>query len=296
MDQPEGLFLDETHDCLFIAEFNGHRVTRFDRVSTIESGASASVQFGTGTPGCSSTQLNRPSALTGDGSSLWVAEFNNRVVRFANAHNATSQAEPVAVLGKPNFVSCTDDTASRSNIGFPNGLALDSFGTLFVGDFTNSRVLIFLDAVSKSNGAPADFLIGQTNFTSSSSPSPTATSVLNPTGLFFDKLFSGSLLVASINEDRLLRFCSNPSATPSGPSRSKSSAVCGNGIVEGSEQCDPPSKLGCCNSACQWKSVGTICDQPKNSCLKPRRCSLTRTNGRQCSDLESSPQRQKLRS
>ena len=46
---------------------------------------------------------------------------------------------------------------------------LNQFGTLFVADYQNNRVVGFFNAASiESNGPNADFVVGQPDFTSSS--------------------------------------------------------------------------------------------------------------------------------
>ncbi|MBN1318305.1 MAG: hypothetical protein JXA42_22680 [Anaerolineales bacterium] len=51
---------------------------------------------------------------------------------------------------------------------FPQDVAVDSAGTLWVADSSQHRVLRFDDAANKPNGANADGVLGQVNFTDAS--------------------------------------------------------------------------------------------------------------------------------
>lgn len=70
------------------------------------------------------------------------------------------------MLGQPDFISNTFATATASVMFAPCGIALDSAGRLWVADYNNSRVLRFDSAAGKPNGAAADGVLGQSDFTS----------------------------------------------------------------------------------------------------------------------------------
>jgi len=55
---------------------------------------------------------------------------------------------------------------------------------------------------------------------------------------------------------------------------SQSLPVCGNGIVEGLEQCDPPSKAACCDNVCQFYLLNEVCARRPDRCHFARRCGL----------------------
>ncbi len=114
---------------------------------------------------------------------------------------------PTAVL-RP----CTVYTAvigysvfTQSSTGYPNGLAVDANGTLWVADGIGCRVLRFDHASAKANGAAADGVLGQSAFTTNTpSCPPTSASMGGPSGLTVDA--SGTLWVADLNNNRVLRF------------------------------------------------------------------------------------------
>jgi hypothetical protein len=74
-------------------------------------------------------------------------------------------------------------------------------------------------------------------------------------------------------------------------------AVCGNGVVEGGEQCDLGANNGgsayCCSSTCQYKASGTTCRAAANECDQAETCSgssatcpadTKKANGTACTD------------
>lgn len=150
--------------------------------------------------------MNAPRGLFVDHAGrLWVADSgNSRVLRFDNASSISSGSLADGVLGQPDFVS--DDfvnppTASSLNI--PSGVVLSPQGNLFVSDISDDRVLRYNSAAGKPDGAPANTVFLQPDFTSRGG------------GLDRDRcdfpiaieLGPGSILwVADSNNNRVLRF------------------------------------------------------------------------------------------
>ncbi len=95
----------------------------------------------------------------------------------------------------------------------PSGIAVDTSVTparIYVADSRNNRVLAWKDAVSFTNGKPADLVLGQRDFFSTfangpgrNSNSPLSTGFTVPAGL---AVFQGDLYVADAGNNRVLRF------------------------------------------------------------------------------------------
>jgi len=69
----------------------------------------------------------------------------------------------------------------------------------------------------------------------------------------------------------------SPSASSATNSISKSPVyICGNGIVEGHEQCDVLNNFhtwkSCCTPDCTWKSTGSACNKRQDTCFHLPRC------------------------
>jgi len=86
----------------------------------------------------------------------------------------------------------------------PFGGAIDPIsGKVFVADANNKRVLRFASGAALINGAAADGVLGQPNF-SSSIIATSASGMYNPFGLAADS--AGRLWVADASNSRVLRF------------------------------------------------------------------------------------------
>lgn len=212
MSQPAGIFVDSAGR-LWVADGGNNRVLRFDDTATKANGAPADGVLGQ--PGfATKTFLNPPtnSSLTGpvgvfvdSGGRLWVGDsLNNRVLRFDNAATKADGAPADAVLGQANFTSNGAVTPpAATSLLFPNGVFVDGGGRLWVADAGNNRVLRFDNAATKANGAAADGVLGQPDFTTDSSAT-SQNGMLIPVGVFGDP--SGRLYVADVFNNRVLIF------------------------------------------------------------------------------------------
>ena len=116
------------------------------------------------------SRFNGPNGVVIDPVSgkLFVADrANNRVLRWSSADKMTNGSSAEAVLGQPDFVTASS-AVSAVKMNNPIGLYLDPAGRLWIGDYGNNRVLRFDDAANKANGAAADGVLGQPDFTTNS--------------------------------------------------------------------------------------------------------------------------------
>jgi DNA-binding beta-propeller fold protein YncE len=222
MGGPEDVNVDPTTGKVFVADTYNHRVLRFASVYALGNGDAAEAVLGqadfvSGLPNrggpVTANTMYWPSGIFVDNSGrLWVADLeNNRVLRFDEASYKPNGANADGVLGQPNFTS--DGFATGQNrLCNPADVFFDSGGRLWVVDFLNHRVLRFDDAGAKPNGANADGVLGQPNFTSSTSAT-TQNGMDSPRGVFLDS--SGRLWVADRDNNRVLRF-DDAAAKPNG--------------------------------------------------------------------------------
>ncbi len=156
--------------------------------------------------GLSASSLFNATDVTVDAAgNAYVADArNNRVLIYLDPKNTDQVAD--IVLGQTDFVSnlCNFDTASpsASTLCDPQGLALDAAGNLYVADWQNSRVLVYLDPL---NDQVADVVIGQPDFTSiqfnNGGFNPTASTLFTPLDVTVDN--SGNVLIADTNNSRV---------------------------------------------------------------------------------------------
>ena len=174
LSNPQGLAV--FNGTLWISEFGNNRVLKFNNAHTLSSnGPNADVVLGqtdfttstTITPPAQN-RITTPRGIAVDSSgNLWVAEVqNHRVLRFDNAASKSSGDNADGVLGQSDYVTSTSTTTTQSSLRNPHGIAMDSDGRLWVAQNGSHRVTWFNNAASKTNGANADGVLGQANFTS----------------------------------------------------------------------------------------------------------------------------------
>jgi sugar lactone lactonase YvrE len=206
--------VDVVNNKLYVADGN-HRVLRYalpiNSNQPIAEAVLGQTDFVSNTNTTTQNGMNRPLGLAvGAGGRLWVADgFNNRILRFDAAHTKSNGSNADGVLGQADFVSNGHGTAANQ-LRTPRGLHEDSNGSLWVADFDNRRVLKFSNAVSKSNGAAADIVLGQTGF-GLSNAGTTRSSTNGPLDVVVDG--SGNLWVADYGNHRVLRFDNATSKT-----------------------------------------------------------------------------------
>ncbi len=218
MEGPASIAVDPTTGKVFVADTENSRVLRFSSYESVFNGGTAEAVLGqdnltSASPGRSITRTNQPEAVFVDvGGRLWVCDSQNgRVLRFDNASTIPSGSAANGVLGQENFDD-RDTVASRDSFLYPEDVVVSPDGTLFVADSFHNRVLRFDAAAAKANGANADGVLGQDNFTDTTSESD-ADSFRSPTSLALSG--AGTLWVGDLNNNRVLRF-DNASAKATG--------------------------------------------------------------------------------
>ncbi len=208
MKTPIGVAVDAAGN-LYVADYGNNRVLRFNIAATKANGASADgvlgqAMFTTNIAANTQSGLGIPIGVAvSPAGNLYVAEVgNNRVVRFNAAATKANGASADGVLGQPTFTTNTQGT-TQSGINQPYAVAVDITENLYVADFNNHRVLRFNAAANKTNGANADGVLGQPNFTSKTIAS-TQSGMYNPRGVAVD--VDGNLYVADGYNNRVLRF------------------------------------------------------------------------------------------
>jgi len=188
---PYSMAIDPATGKVFVADRDNNRVLRYPSTAVMTNGAAAEAVLGqtnftSNTTGTTATTLNSPTSVAIDASgNLWVVDANNsRVLRYADAATIASGSAASGVLGQPNFVSGTSAAASAETLYYPNDVFC-SGTTVWVSDTQNNRILRYNNAASKANGGSADGVLGQPNFTGSTS-GLTATSIYWPLQIYVD--------------------------------------------------------------------------------------------------------------
>ncbi|HOH06772.1 MAG TPA: NHL repeat-containing protein [bacterium] len=206
---PNGVAIDPVSRKLFVVDRTNHRILRFGVADGLTSGAAAEAVLGQSdfagkSSGADAAKFNNPIGICFDAEGrLWVGDFsNNRVLRFDAAADKPSGAPADGVLGQPDFVSKAAAT-TRAGMSGPVAPFIDHNGTLWVAQFNNHRVTRYDHAAAKANGADADGVLGQPDFTTSSS-GLSASKMNNANSLYVDS--NGTLWVSEFTNRRVLRF------------------------------------------------------------------------------------------
>jgi sugar lactone lactonase YvrE len=197
LNGPVGLAMDP-YGNLFIGDLFNHRVRKVDAGTGI-----ITTVAGNGHPGSSGdgglateAQLNGCVALAVDSAgNLFIADNNDNRVRRVDA--GTGIITTVAGTGKAGF-SGDGGKATDARLNAPQGLAVDSAGTLFVADNANSRVR----KVSPDGIITTVAGNGKTRCAGDGGLA-TETGLKSPNSLAIDTV--GNLLIADDNDERLLK-------------------------------------------------------------------------------------------
>ncbi|HPA25147.1 MAG TPA: hypothetical protein PLK76_00005, partial [bacterium] len=168
---PMAVYSDGTR--LFIADYSNNRVLIYNTIPT-SNNASADVVIGQedfthnsanqgGSVGANT--LGGSYNVYSDGTKLYITDGSNNRVLIYNEIPTKNNASADVVVGQEDLVTDNwPDEATANNIGETTGMTSD--GTrLYVVDDAFNRILIY-NTIPTENGASADVVIGQPDFTS----------------------------------------------------------------------------------------------------------------------------------
>ena len=137
-----------------------------------------------------------------------------QAVTFTTGQNAS------VVIGQSNFTTGTGGAASASTIYSSYGNPSVLNGVLYIGDYGHNRVLGF-NVIPAANGAAADFVLGQSNFSNELAGS-TLTTMYHPQTTV---TYNGELFVDEYGNNRIDVYDQAPSATTSAPAAATPEAI-----------------------------------------------------------------------
>ncbi|MBI4926064.1 MAG: IPT/TIG domain-containing protein, partial [Bdellovibrio sp.] len=177
---------------LIVADRNNNRVLIWNSIPTTDA-QSADLVLGqpnltsstSNNGGVSGQSMSSPQGLFSDGTRLFITDSNNsRVLGWATLPTSNQQTAGFA-LGQPDLTSSVSNNGgiNSNTLSYPTSVSINS-NSLYVLDSSNNRVLIW-NALPSSNGAAANTVIGQNNFTSFSNGT-TSQKFMIPQGVFTD--------------------------------------------------------------------------------------------------------------
>lgn len=207
LSYPSGLHVKG--DRLYVADTNSHRVMVWreiaDRMDQPADFVLGQPDFYTGirnenTP--SAVTLRSPTGVFQTDTKLVVADSGNHRVLIWNSIPDDFSVPADVVLGQPNFsdVAANQGLAtSASTLNSPKKVFVHA-GKLYVSDTSNHRILVW-NSIPTTNNAPADFVIGQPDFTTVTSTVVAADKIKSPMGIFIE---GTKLFVADSGNNRVL--------------------------------------------------------------------------------------------
>jgi len=194
---------------LWVSDYGNNRVLRFDAASSKATGSAADgvlgqTSFTANGSGTTAGTMNGPVGVFVDGTGrLWVTDrLNHRVLRFENAAGKADGSNADGVVGQSDFTTGTSGLSS-TKMNRPMGVYADAAGRLWVCEDDNNRALRFDGAAAKANGAAADGVLGQPDFTSNAK-SAARNGVSNLRGVFGDG--AGRLYLVDESNNRVVIF------------------------------------------------------------------------------------------
>jgi sugar lactone lactonase YvrE len=261
---PHGMTVDHLGN-LWVADYDNSRVLKYNKpfasgYTASQPAAAVLGQGGSFTSGpcvgnnggtATATGMCTPLAVAvGIDDKVYVADtHNNRVLEF----DSPSDSNPTAsvVLGQGDFASsiCNRGAGTDKNtLCHPAGVAVDSAGNLYVGDFDNSRVLEYDGPLA--TGINADRVFGHADFTNpfcnNNAGVLDANSMCHPFGITLDS--KGRLHVSDMDNNRVLEY-----DTPL--TSATAVRVFGQGDNMTSNQCDFGGPAPSADSMCRPRGV-----------------------------------------
>ena len=130
---PSGVAVDPS-GIVYVADYTNHRIRKITSagvVTTLAGSGVAGSADGTGT----AAQFNRPAGVAVDSSgAVYVAEYTSNRIR------AITTAGVVTMLAGSGVAGFADGTGTAAQFNGPLGVAVDSSGAVYVGDYGNNRI------------------------------------------------------------------------------------------------------------------------------------------------------------
>lgn len=153
---PTSVYSDDTK--MFVADSTNHRVLIFNSIPGAD-GTAADVVVGQTVMtlrnlnqggGPAANTLNSPNGVFSDGTSLFVADYDNHRMLIYDTIPAVNDASANTVIGQPDMTSNSinqGNPSPSSNTLYNPVTVFDDGNNMFIADLNNNRVLIYDDTV-----------------------------------------------------------------------------------------------------------------------------------------------------
>ncbi len=210
LDHPAGILVAPDGRML-VADMNSNRVLIWNEIPTVNSKEADVVigqeTFNSSDSGANANQLYHPHSvhLTPSGQLLITNELSHQVFVY-DSIPVTDGESATIVIGHDDFGISSSGT-SQTEMNMPYSVITTYEGKLAVAEYGNNRVLVY-NSLPTANGAKADLVLGQQDFSSSvnfaPSGSPTSNNFSGVSDVVSD--LNGRLWVAGISMNRVMVF------------------------------------------------------------------------------------------
>jgi hypothetical protein len=213
LNRPFGVAFSPDGSKLLVSDLADNRVLIYNTIN-IQNNAAADVvigqpDFSSYTFGTSATELGSPNGVTETAAGkLLIADGDNARVLIYNSIPTTNGAAADVVVGQPDFTTNTPGIAANK-LSYANRAVVTSDGKLIIADEVSNSVRIF-NTVPITNGASANVIIGQNDFTTSSNGTST-TRLTRPVSVSVSP--TGQLAIADFGNNRVLIYNTVPIAS-----------------------------------------------------------------------------------
>ncbi len=208
LNYPAGVAVDAAGN-LYIADTNNSRIRMVTAatgtISTVAGNGTAgyTASQDTGTTAATAASINFPAGVAVDGvGNLYVADSKNNRIREVTAANGFIST--VAGNGTAGYTASQDmgtTAATATSLNFPQTVAVDAAGNLYIGDLSNNRVRKVTAATAFISTVAGNGTAGYTASQDTGTTASTATSLNLPFGVTLDG--AGNLYIADYSNHRI---------------------------------------------------------------------------------------------
>ncbi len=132
---PRGIGIDSANN-LYVADGGNHTLRKISPAGVVTTLAGSAGLAGSADGSGAAARFDQPRGVAVDrDGNVFVIDYNNQTIRRVTPAGAVS-----TVAGSPGQLGNVDDTGAAARFNFPNDIAVDAAGNLYVADFANYSI------------------------------------------------------------------------------------------------------------------------------------------------------------